>query len=143
MTDTAADSAAWTALLPSAVSWLPGSGRQSARRIGPAMADLAPGRCLAIAASPWSLPGTARGIEPGTARSYVAFPSRQRPVLIASRDAAVLRYIADSVLSVPPGAGLFASIALTAGLRLLRFPIVWNVAAMMRAAGLVVVGLRG
>lgn len=142
MTDTADDSAAWAALLPSAVSWLPGSGRQSARRIGQAMADLESGRCLAVAASPWSLPGAARGAEPFTMRRYVAFPSRQRPVLIASRDAAVLRYIADSVLSVPPGAGLCASVTLTAGLRLLRFPIVWNVAAMMRAAGLVVVGLR-
>ena len=39
-------------------------------------------------------------------------------------------------------AGLLPSIILTAGLRLLRFPVIWNLAAIMRAAGVVAVGLR-
>jgi hypothetical protein len=142
MTDSAADSAAWTALLPSAASWLPGDGRQSARTIGRAIADLESGRSLAIAASPWSFGRAARRAQPDAVRRYVAFPSRQQPVLVASRDPAVLRYVAASVLSVPPGAGQLPSIIATAGLRLLRYPVVWNVVAMARAAGLVVVGLR-
>ncbi len=145
MTSAATDSAAWAALLPSAASWLPGGKRQSARSIARAMSVLEPGGCLAVPASPWSSPlatGAARAAGPGTLRMYVAIPSRQRPVLVASRDAAVLRYVAASVLSVPPGAGLLPSIILTAGLRLLRFPVIWNLAAIMRAAGVVAVGLR-
>jgi hypothetical protein len=142
MTDATADAAAWTALLPSAASWSPAGRPQSARRIGRAMASLEPGQCLAIPASPWSFSRAAGAAGPGATAAYVAFPSRQRPVLVASRDAAVLRYIADSVLSVPPGAGQIPSIVLTAGLRLLRFPVIWNVAAIIRAAGLVVVGRR-
>jgi hypothetical protein len=145
MTDATADAAAWAALLPGAASWSTAGRPQSARRIGRAMAGLEPGQCLAIPASPWSFAraaGAAGAADPAAAAAYVAFPSRQRPVLVASRDAAVLRYVADSVLSVPPGAGQIPSMVLTAGLRLLRFPFIWNVAAIMRAAGLVVVGRR-
>ena len=61
-------------------------------------------------------------------------------MLVVSRDAAVLRYVADSVFSVPPGAGPMASRLLTAGSFLLRFPLVWNLAVTVRAAGLVLVG---
>ena len=142
MTDATADAAAWAALLPSAASWSTAGRPQSARRIGRAMAGLEPGQCLAIPASPWSFARAAGAADPGDTTAYDAFPSRQRPVLVASRDAAVLRYVADSVLSVPPGAGQIPSMVLTAGLRLLRFPLIWNVAAIMRAAGLVVVGRR-
>jgi aminoglycoside phosphotransferase (APT) family kinase protein len=48
---------------------------------------------------------------------YVAIPPRGRPLIVASRDAGVLRYLADSVLSVPPGTGSALGLPLTAGLR--------------------------
>ncbi|MGH3283764.1 MAG: hypothetical protein ACRDPD_03605, partial [Streptosporangiaceae bacterium] len=58
---------------------------------------------------------------------YVAVP-RRRPLIVASWDRAVLRYLADSVLSVPPGAGQVVSMVLTAGLRMLRYPGSWLLA---------------
>lgn len=51
---------------------------------------------------------------------YVAVPSRRHPLIIASRDPAVLRYLAASVLSVPPGTGPVLSLLLTLGLRAFR-----------------------
>ena len=42
-------------------------------------------------------------------------PSRQRPLIVASWDRAVLRYLADTVLSVPPGTGQVLSMVLTVG----------------------------
>ena len=70
---------------------------------------------------------------------YVALP-HEKPMLIASNDAAVLRYVADSVLSVPPGAGRIPSILFTTGLRLLRLPFMWSFAAVVRATDMVIVG---
>ena len=67
-------------------------------------------------------------------------PSRQRPLIVASWDRAVLRYLADTVLSVPPGAGQLVSMVLTAGLRMLRYPTSWRLAAVLRAGGAVLVG---
>ena len=67
------------------------------------------------------------------AGAYIAVPSRRRPLVVASWDRAVLRYLADSVLSVPPGAGPVLSVVLTAGLRLLRYPGVWLLAVVLRA----------
>ncbi|MGH3169087.1 MAG: hypothetical protein ACRDN0_24795, partial [Trebonia sp.] len=54
------------------------------------------------------------------AGAYIAVP-RRCPLIVASSDRAVLRYLADSVLSVPPGAGQVLSLAVTAGLRMLRY----------------------
>ncbi|MDX6417701.1 MAG: hypothetical protein QOG28_2321, partial [Trebonia sp.] len=88
------------------------------------------------AVGPWSLrlrPG--RGV-----RAYVAVPSRQRPLVVASWDPAVLRYIADTVLSVPPGAGPVLSAVLTVGLRMLRYRAPWLLAVALRAGGAVLVG---
>ena len=51
---------------------------------------------------------------------YVAVPSRRRSLIVASRDPAVLRYLAASVLSVPPGAGPVPSLLVTIGLRVFR-----------------------
>ena len=72
--------------------------------------------------------------------TYVAVPSRQRPLIIASWDPAVLRYLADTVLSVPPGTGPGLSLLLTAGLRLFRHPVPWILAVMLRAGDVVLVG---
>ncbi len=74
--------------------------------------------------------------------SYVAYPD-EMPILIAGKDAAVLRYVADSVLSVPPGAGRIPSMIFTSGLRLLRLPIMWSIAAVVRVTGMVLVGRSG
>jgi hypothetical protein len=51
---------------------------------------------------------------------YIAVPSRRRPLIVASRDPAVLRYLAASVLSVPPGTGPVLGLLLTIGLRAFR-----------------------
>jgi hypothetical protein len=53
---------------------------------------------------------------------YIVVPSRHRPLVVASRDPAVLRYLATSVLSVPPGTGPVLSLLLTIGLRAYRHP---------------------
>ena len=120
-----ADDAAWAALLPGGTVWL----SRPPRRTGTATG-------FAAAAAPWSLrlrPG--RGV-----RAYVAVPSRQRPLVVASWDPAVLRYIAESVLSVPPGAGQVLSAVLTVGLRMLRYRAPWLLAVALRAGVAVLVG---
>ena len=67
-------------------------------------------------------------------------PSRQRPLIVASWDPAVLRYVADTVLSVPPGSGPVVSAVVTAGLRMLRYRGSWVLAIALRAGGAVLVG---
>jgi hypothetical protein len=73
---------------------------------------------------------------------YITVP-RQRPLIVASWDRAVLRYLADAVLSVPPGSGQGLSMVLTAGLRTLRYPGSWLLAILLRAGGAVLVGRPG
>jgi hypothetical protein len=120
-----AGDAAWAALLPGETVWL----SRPPRRTGTAAV-------FAAAAAPWSLPlRPRRGV-----RAYVAVPSRQRPLVVASWDPAVLRYIADTVLSVPPGGGQVRSAVLTAGLRMLRYRAPWLLAVALRAGGAVLVG---
>jgi len=120
-----ADDAAWAALLPGGTVWLARPPRR-ASAVG-----------FAAAAAPWSLrmrPGRRR------VRAYVAVPSRQHPLVVASWDRAVLRYLADTVLSVPPGTGQLLSAVLTVGLRLFRHPGSWRLAIVLRAGGAVLVG---
>ena len=121
-----ADDAAWAALLPGGTVWLSRPPRRAGPQIGAAG--------FAAAAAPWSLRS-----RPGR-RAYIAVPSRQRPLIVASWDRAVLRYLADSVLSVPPGTGPVLSMVLTAGLRMFRYPASWLLAVMLRAGGAVLVG---
>jgi hypothetical protein len=143
MTGCLADSAAWPALLPEGTVWPPGRRPWSARRRRSLLARSA-GSPVAVEASAWSLPDvggpTTAGTGPGSWRFFVAVPSRGEAVLVASRDPAVLRYAAASLVSVPPGTGPLATLILTIGLRLLRFPVVWNVAALGRVARVVAVG---
>jgi hypothetical protein len=70
---------------------------------------------------------------------YVGVP-RRRPLIVASWDRDVLRYLADSVLSVPPGAGPAVSMVVTVGLRMFRYPASWLLAAVFRMGGVVLVG---
>jgi hypothetical protein len=120
-----ADDAAWAALLPGGTVWL----SRPPRRTGTAAG-------FAAAVPPWSLRlRPRRGV-----RAYVAVPSRQRPLVVASWDPAVLRYIADTVLSVPPGAGQVLSAVLTVGLRMFRYRAPWLLAVALRAGGAVLVG---
>jgi hypothetical protein len=120
-----ADDAAWAALLPGETVWLPRPPRRSGTGAG-----------FAAAAAPWSLRRrSGRGMK-----AYVAVPSRQRPLIVASWDPAVLRYVADTVLSVPPGAGQTVSAVVTIGLRLLRYRAPWLLALALRAGGAVLVG---
>jgi hypothetical protein len=147
MNHTGPQSAAWAAVLPPGTSWLPGNRagsrrlrRAGSRRLTRAGSAGTQGRRLAATAPPWSLAGSSNAADPSGLRSYIAVPSQQAPILIASRDRAVLRYVAGSVLSVPPGAGTAASMVLTAGLSVLRFRLAWNLLALVRLARLVVVG---
>jgi len=122
------DDAAWVALLPDGTVWL----SRPPRRAGPTAG-------FAAAAAPWSLrPRAASGV-----RAYIAVPSRRHPLIVASWDRAVLRYLAGTVLSVPPGAGQLVSLVATAGLRLLRYPGSWLIALALRAGGAVLVGRPG
>jgi len=122
---TPADDAAWAALLPGGTVWLARPPRRAAAAAG-----------FAAAAAPWSL-----RTRPGRrVRAYVAVPSRQHPLVVASWDRAVLRYLADTVLSVPPGTGPLLSAVLTVGLRMFRHPGSWRLAILLRAGGAVLVG---
>ena len=107
------------------------------------MTAVPPSRCRAVVTSPWSFGGATRAGDPVDAESSQTYVACEGPILVASRDAAVLRYVADSVLSVPPGAGRVPSMVLTAGLRLLRLPTMWTFAAIVRAAGVVLVRRAG
>jgi hypothetical protein len=126
-----ADDAAWAALLPGGTVWLSRPPRRAGRQVTPAG--------FAAAAAPWSL----RPRRERRVRAYVAVPSRQHPLIVASWDRAVLRYLADTVLSVPPGAGQVISLVLTAGLRLFRHPGAWLLAVVFRVGGVVLVGRAG
>jgi hypothetical protein len=139
MSEPAGDSAAWAVLLPAGTVWLPRRRAGTGRRLHRAMAGLPAGSSLAAPAAPWALRRTAGPGEAGALLAYVAIPSRGRPVLVASQDPAVLRYVADSVLSVPPGTGPLLSMILTAALRLLRIRPAWMLAAALRAGGVVLV----
>ena len=143
MSAAAGETAAWAALLPGGTVWVPGHRRMAARRLRRALAGLPPGSSRAIAASPWAARRGRRKDASATLRAYIAVPSRQDPVLVASRDPAVLRYVAGSVLSVPPGAGPLPSLALTAGLRLLRLPAAWILVTVLRAGRVVLLGRPG
>jgi hypothetical protein len=86
----------------------------------------------APAAAAWA------ALLPGGA-GYVAVPSRRDPLIVASRDPEVLRYLAEAVLSVPPGAGQVLSMVMSLGLRVLRRAPSW----LLRAGSIVVGGRRG
>jgi hypothetical protein len=122
---TPADDAAWAALLPGGTVWL----SRPPRRAGAGVA-------FAAAVAPWSL----RSRPERRVQAYIAVPSRQRPLIVASWDRAVLRYLADTVLSVPPGTGPVLSMVATVGLRMFRYPGSWLLAAVLRAGGAVLVG---
>ena len=122
---TPADAAAWAALLPAGTVWLSRPPRSAGTKTA-----------FAATAAPWSL----RSRSGDRIRAYVAVPSRQRPLIVASWDRAVLRYLSATVLSVPPGAGQVLSAVLTLGLRMLRYPGSWLLAIALRAGGAVLVG---
>ncbi len=140
MSPSAGESAAWSALLPAGTGWLPPRRGSTARRLRRALAGQAAGASLAAAASPWALRRGAGPPGPAGLRAYAAVPSRRHPMVIASQDPAILRYVADAVLSVPPGTGPAGSLAITAGLRLLRLRPAWMLAAALRGGGVVLVG---
>ena len=125
------DDAAWAALLPGGTVWLPRPPRRHGSQI------IAAG--FAAAAAPWSR----RSRPERRLRAYIAVPSRRHPLIVASWDRAVLRYLAEAVLSVPPGVGQGRSMVLTAGLRILRYPGSWLLAVLLRAGGAVLVGRTG
>jgi len=119
----AGTAAAWHALLPGGTRWQPGG------RVAPGCAVVSP---------PWALLRRAR---PGrSARAYVPVPSPQQPLIVASWDADVLRYLAGAVLSVPPSTGPVLSLLLTVGLRLFRHRVVWFLLAARPGGGMVFVG---
>ncbi len=124
----ASPAAAWHALLPGGTVWLPGH-------------QAAPGS--AVVSTPWVLLRGRRTGRAGTARAYLPVPSPRHPVIVASWDADVMRYLAGAVLSVPPATGPVLSLLLTAGLRLFRHRALWFLAAARPGAGIVLVGGAG
>ena len=139
------DSPAWSVLLPDDTIRLSGRGHGGARHFRRTVVSVPPGRTWTIAGAAWTLGRNLQLEDTSNAQvvhTYVTYP-RDMPVVIASKDAALLRYVADSVLSVPPGAGRIPSMVFTSGLRLLRLPIMWTCAAVVRAAGTVLVGRSG
>ena len=143
MKDLAGDSPAWAAFLPGDIVWLPGPPWWApARRLRRAMAEHPEGTSVAVTASPWAVLRTRETDGRPAVLGYLAIPSRRDPLVVASQDRATLRYVATSVLSVPPGAGPLASMMLTAGLRLLRLRPTWLLAAALHAGGRVLVGHR-
>jgi hypothetical protein len=121
----AGTAAAWRALLPGGTVWQPGP-------------RPAPG--CAVVSRPWALLRGARRGGPGGARAYLPVPSAQQPVIVASWDKDVMRYLAGAVLSVPPATGPVLSLLLTAGLRLFRHRAVWFLLAARPGGGMVFVG---
>jgi hypothetical protein len=111
--------AAWSAVLPTQTSWV-------------------------AEAAPWWL--RARGIgrpTGGHVTRYVAIPSARSPLLVAAYDRDVLRHVADTVLSVPPGSGPLARAVLTGGRRLMRLRLAWRLAALAGLVRVVLVRRRG
>lgn len=139
------DSPAWSALLPDDTVRLAARGHGGARRLRRIGISVPEGRTWTMVGAPWTHARNAPGGTTSNSQivhSYVTYP-REMPVVIASKDAAVLRYVANSVLSVPPGAGRVPSMIFTSGLRMLRRPIMWTFASAVRAAGTVLVGKPG
>jgi hypothetical protein len=138
---TPVDDAAWVALLPAGTVWLSRPPRRAGTADDTAVGLAADGTAVGFAAtaSLWSL----RSRSDQRLRAYIAVPSRQRPLIVASWDRAVLRYLADTVLSVPPGTGPVLSLVLTVGLRLFRHPGSWLLAVALRVGGAVLVGRPG
>lgn len=136
------ESPVWSVLLPDDAIRLPGRGIGVARRFN-VVTSAPPDRAMNMTGA-----ANARRDELVTdsgaqvVHSYVTYP-RDAPVLVASRDADVLRYVTSCVLSVPPGAGRMSSMIFTLGMHLLRLPIMWTCAAVVRAAGVVVIGEWG
>jgi hypothetical protein len=127
--------AAWTALLPGGTIWLARPPRGMGARPG------LNAEGFAAPAAPWSLRQWSLRPRPGRrVRAYVAVPSRRHPLIVASWDRSVLRYLADTVLSVPPGAGQLLSAVVTVGLRLFRYRWSWLLAVVLRVGGAVLVG---
>jgi hypothetical protein len=80
----------------------------------------------------WFAAGADAGPDGANLRAarYVAVPSVRSPLLVAAYDRDVLRHVAQSVLSVPPGSGPFTRAVLTVALRGMRLRPSWRVATL-------------
>jgi hypothetical protein len=129
MKSLAATADTWAILLPPDTTWV-GRGQ-------PELEDLeAKPLRRAVVTSPWALRRRGKG------RTYIAFPSREQPLLVTSHDPAVLRYLTDAVLSAPPGVGGLSGLVMTLGRRFLRRRSVWLLAALCGTARVVSVETR-
>jgi hypothetical protein len=116
--------AAWQAMMPADVAWLRPRSRRDGQGLHHQLSSLPSGALAGVARGGW-LGGSARILRRAGVRdihTYAALPSCRRPVVVADREPALLQYVSESLLTVPPGAGPLASIVFTVGLRLLRLP---------------------
>jgi hypothetical protein len=136
----ASDAAAWQALLPANTEWLRPRSRLGGRGLRRQLSGLPSGTLAGVPGRGWRF-GSAhvvRDATGGDVRCYVALPSTRRPVIVADRDPALLRYVSGSLLTVPPGVGPVASFVLTVGLQILRLPGAWAVARAVLPGGMTV-----
>ena len=126
----AGDGAAWQALLPADPAWLPPRSSVGGLGLRRQLSVLPAGTVAAVAGrgGPLGAPRRLQRRCRRRVRSYLALPSWRRPVMVADRDPVVLRYVGESLLTVPPGAGPLVSLACTVGLRLLRLRGGWALA---------------
>jgi hypothetical protein len=115
---------AWQVILPGDITWTTSSWwrwRRS-RLLRQRLSGLHSGAPVGVMRRGW-LAGSASQLRKAglqNVRGYVALPSRRRPVLVADREPALLRYLSESLLTIPPGAGPVTSLLGSLGLWLLR-----------------------
>ena len=116
------DAAAWQALVPADITWLEPRWLRRGPPLRHQLSGLPSGAAVGRARRGWLVgsAGALRKSGVGNVHTYLVLPSCRRPVIVADRDPALLRYISEALLTVPPGAGPVMSLVGTAGLRLLR-----------------------
>jgi hypothetical protein len=134
---TGGDAAAWQALMPTDITWLGPRRLRRGEPIRHQLSGLPSGAPAGVARRGWLVGSTRRLRKTGVVdvHTYLALPSCRRPVIVADRDPALLRYVGEALLSVPPGAGPLMTLVGTIGLRLLGLPGGWVLARAVLPGG--------
>jgi hypothetical protein len=134
------DAGAWQALLPGDIAWLGPRRPRRGKALRHQPPNLPSGAVAGVARRGW-LVGSVRHLrKAGMAdiHTYLVLPSCRRPVIVADRDPALIHYISETLLTVPPGAGPVASLLGTIGLWLLRLPGSGALAGALLPGGVII-----